>query len=142
MALTPKQTEFCRVYIETGNASEAYRQAYDAENMSPGAIKTEASLMLKNPDIALTLQSLQAPKMMRAIITRDDLIAELEEARQAALCAETPQAGAATSATMGKAKLLGLDKIIIDHQSSDGTMSPGGQDIAEALRRKYKKEPE
>ena len=26
--LTPKQEKFCQVFIETGNASEAYRQAY------------------------------------------------------------------------------------------------------------------
>jgi len=26
--LTPKQEKFCQVYIETGNATEAYRQAY------------------------------------------------------------------------------------------------------------------
>ena len=30
----------------------------------------------------------------------------------------------AVAATMGKAKLLGLDKQVIDHQSSDGSMSP------------------
>ena len=42
----------------------------------------------------------------------------------AALAAETPQASAAVGATMGKAKLLGLDKQIIDHRSADGSMSP------------------
>ena len=40
--------------------------------------------------------------------------------------AETPQAAAATAATMGKAKLLGLDKQIIDLKSSDGSMTPKG----------------
>lgn len=41
------------------------------------------------------------------------------------------------------ARDLGLkDTSEVDHKSSDGTMSPGGHDIAEALRRKYKKEPE
>lgn len=124
MALTPKQMEFCRVYIETSNATEAYTAAYNTENMAYATVKNEGYKLLKNHDIAATIQQLQSPKMMKAAITRDDLIAELEEARQAALCAETPQAGAATSATMGKAKLLGLDKIIIDHQSSDGSMTP------------------
>lgn len=142
MALTPKQTEFCRVYMETGNATEAYRQAYDADNMSIGVIRNEASKLLKNRDITIMLQNASNIAMAKAVITREDLIAELEEARIAALSAETPQAGAATSATMGKAKLLGMDKVIIDHQSSDGSMSPGGADIAEALKRKYKKEPD
>lgn len=55
-------------------------------------------------------------------VTVDSLLAELEEARQA-LSAETPQSSAAVAATMGKAKLVGLDKQIIDHTSSDGTMA-------------------
>lgn len=137
MALTPKQAEFCRVYMETGNASEAYRQAYDASNMSYEAIKVEASRLLKNPTIALTIQECNDETLMKGMLTREDLIAELEEARIAALTAETPQASAATQATMGKAKLLGMDKVIIDHRSSDGSMSPQGSDVTEALRRKY-----
>lgn len=137
MALTPKQAEFCRVYMETGNASEAYRQAYDASNMSYEAIKVEASRLLKNPTIALTIQECNDVTLMKGMLTREDLISELEEARIAALTAETPQASAATQATMGKAKLLGMDKVIIDHRSSDGSMSPQGSDVTEALRRKY-----
>ena len=31
-ALTPKQERFCQAYIETGNASEAYRLACEAGN--------------------------------------------------------------------------------------------------------------
>ena len=38
----------------------------------------------------------------------DDLLHELEQARAAALAAPTPQSSAAVSATMGKAKMLGL----------------------------------
>ena len=32
--LTPKQEGFCQNYIETGNASEAYRLNYNAQNMN------------------------------------------------------------------------------------------------------------
>ena len=35
MALTIKQNAFAMAYIETGNASEAYRRSYDAGNMAP-----------------------------------------------------------------------------------------------------------
>jgi hypothetical protein len=55
-------------------------------------------------------------------LTVEDLLRELEEARQLAISTEAP--APAVSATMGKAKLLGLDKQVIDHQSSDGSMSP------------------
>lgn len=32
LGLIPKQEAFCEAYIGTGNASEAYRCAYDVEN--------------------------------------------------------------------------------------------------------------
>jgi phage terminase small subunit len=57
--LTPKQERFARKYVELGNASEAYRQAYDAENMSGAAINEEAYRLTKNPDIALRILDLQ-----------------------------------------------------------------------------------
>lgn len=36
--LTIKQEAFCQAYIETGNASEAYRTAYAADKMKPEAV--------------------------------------------------------------------------------------------------------
>ena len=60
------------------------------------------------------LSELRDKAAKRNQITVDDLIRELEEARIAALTAETPQSSAATAATMGKAKLLGLDKQIVE----------------------------
>ena len=41
--LTPKQEAFARGYFETGNAAEAYRRAYDAdENARDNWIYVEA----------------------------------------------------------------------------------------------------
>lgn len=124
MSLTPKQEKFCLVYLETGNASEAYRQAYDAKSMKPETVNKRASELLDNGDIAGRLSELRAPIIAKAQLTVEDLLAELEEARIAALTAETVQSSAAVGATMGKAKLLGLDKQVIDHTSSDGSLSP------------------
>lgn len=122
VSLTPKQENFCLAYLETGNASEAYRRAYDAASMSANAIAVEACVLLDNPKIALRLTELREPIMQRHAITVDDLLAELEEARRLAIDTEAP--APAVSATMGKAKLLGLDKQVIDHVSSDGSMRP------------------
>ena len=124
MKLTAKQEAFCLAYIETNNASEAYRRAYDSGDMKPESVYPAASRLLSDVNISARLEQLRRPIMERHSVTVDSLIIELEEARQAALNAETPQAAAATSATMGKAKLCGLDKQIIDHQSSDGSMTP------------------
>lgn len=56
-------------------------------------------------------------------LTVDDLLVELEEARQVARDQEKPQAAAMVAATMGKAKMLGFDKQLIDITSSDGTLN-------------------
>lgn len=110
MALTLKQEKFCMVYIETGNASEAYRQAYNCENMKEASINVNASKLLVDAKVALRLDELKNQHAQRHNITVDDLIKELEEARKAALKADNPQSSAAVAATMGKAKLLGFDK--------------------------------
>ncbi|ECL8230238.1 terminase small subunit [Salmonella enterica] len=121
--LTIKQEAFCQAYIETGNASEAYRTAYAADKMKPEAVHVQACKLQDNPKIALRIKELRGEIKQRHNVTVDSLLAELEEARQKALSSETPQSSAAVAATMGKAKLVGLDKQIIDHTSSDGTMA-------------------
>ena len=112
--LTQKQENFCLAYIETGNASEAYRSAYDAENMKTETVHKRANELLSHGAVTGRLSELRDKAAKRNQITVDDLIRELEEARIAALTAETPQSSAATAATMGKAKLLGLDKQIVE----------------------------
>lgn len=122
--LTPKQEKFCLLYIELGNASEAYRRVYDVGNMPTNSINRKAKELLDNVKITSMINELRSDIVQAHKITVADLLNELEEARQAALRAETPQSSAAVGATMGKAKLLGLDKQVIDHTSSDGSMSP------------------
>ncbi len=106
--MTPKQEHFARLYVETGNASEAYRQAYNAGNMKPETVTNEAYKLLQSPDISAMVDDLKAEARQRHRVTVDDLLHELEQARAAALAAPTPQSSAAVSATMGKAKMLGL----------------------------------
>lgn len=122
--LTDKQERFCQLYIETTDASEAYRGAYDAKRMKPNTVNRKASELKKQPQIDARIKELQGEHREEHGITVGTLLDELEEARQAALTAETAQASAAVNATMSKAKLLGLDKQIIDLQSSDGSIKP------------------
>ncbi|MBO9602558.1 MAG: terminase small subunit [Novosphingobium sp.] len=106
--LTPKQEAFAIAYIETGNASEAYRVAGYSTNATSKTINEAASRLLADSKIAARVDELRAAQVERLGITVDDLIAELDEARQIALSALKPQSSAAVSATLGKAKLLGL----------------------------------
>lgn len=106
MALTPKQEQFCQVYLETGNASEAYRQAYTPTG-KPSTVNREAKVLLDNPKIATRLDELKGAQRKRHNITVDTLLAELEEAR--GVGKEKGQAAAMVTATMSKAKLLGME---------------------------------
>ena len=121
--LTPKQEKFCQLYIELGNASEAYRQAYDTSRMKAETINTKAKELLKHGPITVRISELQDEHKQRHNTNVDDLIAELEEARKLALnleIQEKPQVSAAVSATLGKAKLLGLDKVVLEHTGPNG----------------------
>lgn len=112
--LTEKQEAFCRAFVETGNASEAYRRSYDAKNMGQNTIAVKASEMLNKDNISVRLQQLREVHQKRHNVTVDSIVAELEEARQRALNAATPQTSAAVAASMGKAKLYGLDKQLVE----------------------------
>lgn len=115
-----KMEKFCLAYVETANAAESYRIAYNTENMATATIGREGYNTLQKPQVQARLEELRRKVMERHEITVDTLLAELEEARKAALGAETPQTSAAVSATMGKAKLLGLDKKIVELTGKNG----------------------
>lgn len=111
--VTEQQEKFCRVFVETGNASEAYRQAYNAKNMGANTIAVKASNLLDKDNITVRLQQLREVHQKRHNVTVDSLVAELEEIKNVALSAETPQSSAAVAAVLGKAKLMGLDKQLV-----------------------------
>lgn len=110
--LTPKQEKFCQLYVETGNASEAYRGSYDASKMKPDSVNRKAKELLDNVKIAARLKQIRERHIKRHEVTVDSLVGELEEARLLAL--KLAQPSAAVSASMGKAKIYGLDRQVIE----------------------------
>lgn len=115
---TDKMEAFCLVYMETNNASEAYRRSYNVTNMAEKTAARESWIVLQKPQVQARIAELREAVMDRHQITVDTLLAELEEAREVAL--KSAQASAAVSATMGKAKLLGLDKKIVEITGKNG----------------------
>jgi phage terminase small subunit len=116
--LTPKQERFCQKYIETGNATEAYKLSYDAENMKNITCNRRAKELLDNSKITARVRELQAIHQHRHEVTVDSLTEELEEARLLAL--QERQASPMVSASMGKAKLHGLIVEKNEHTGKDG----------------------
>jgi phage terminase small subunit len=108
--LTLKQQNFCMAYVENqGNASEAYRQTYNAGKMQNHVIKVKASELIRDGaggNVAVTIKELQNENRKRHAVTVESLTNELDEAR--ALAKTEGQAAAMVAASNGKAKLHGL----------------------------------
>ena len=111
MALTLKQEAFCCAYIENGgNASEAYRTTYNVKKATDKTVNEEASKLLASPKVATRVKELRDAIVKRHELTVDDIIAELEEARDIAKGLALPNTGTLVAASMGKAKILGFVK--------------------------------
>ena len=111
--MTPKQADFVRWYFELGNASEAYKRAYNS-HAKPNTLHRKANDLLKHPVIKAEVQTMQAQARERNQVTIDKVVDELEEARQ--IAKQSGNAAAMVSATLGKAKVLGL---VVDKQETN-----------------------
>lgn len=113
--------ETALAYISLGyeNQTKAYLLACETMGREPSKNpEVSGSEILNYPNVVDFLDSVRiavAEEVQKKhCVTVESLMAELEESRGIALGAETPQCGAANSATMGKAKLAGLDKQIVE----------------------------
>ena len=68
--LTIKQEKFCNFYIETGNASEAYRRAYDCKNKGGEWLAVKANELLKNGNISVRVEELQQEQQRKSAATK------------------------------------------------------------------------
>ena len=72
--LTPKQRKFAEEYVNTGNASEAYRRAYDvSKTTSNDVIAVKASELLSNGNISVRVSELQKQEAESFQITRKEV---------------------------------------------------------------------
>lgn len=77
MALTQKQEAFALAYFETGNASEAYRRSYNAENMSPNVIHNKASALMAKGDVRVRIEQLRAKAETASVMSRQEALERL-----------------------------------------------------------------
>jgi hypothetical protein len=74
--LTIKQERFCNKYLECGNASEAYRYAYDCSKMSDNSVWCNASQLLADTKVAQRLEYLKSHLAEASGITALQIIRE------------------------------------------------------------------
>ena len=104
--LTPKQESFCLAYLETGSASEAYRQAYDVTGMKPESVNREAKSVIDNPKISSRIEELRAPVREAAQISLRQHLDDLKRLRDLAEASE--KYGPAIQAEVARGKASGL----------------------------------
>ena len=106
MPLTQKQEAFCLEYINSGNASAAYRAAYNTSRMKPETVNRTAKSMMDNHKIAARLIELRAPAVEAVQLTLEMHLRTLAELRDEARL--LGQMGAAINAESQRGKAAGL----------------------------------
>jgi hypothetical protein len=99
--LTPKQEAFCLAYLEMGNATEAYRQAYNAARMAQRTIEKRASELVQAEAVAARLATLRAAAAKKAILSRTWVLERLQRNARIA---------------------LGEERVTVTHRTKDGDL--------------------
>ena len=107
MRLTQKQEKFVQEYITNGgNATQAYKTAYDCDNMKSAVINVKAIELLKNGKVSVRLQEHKEKLQKKFFYTTEQSFNKLEELQSLATAKANIQA--ALKAEELKGKLLGL----------------------------------
>lgn len=77
--LTLKQERFIASYLETGNASEAYRVSYEVQNMKPESINRKATELMQNGNITARIGQARNELVKSGLWSREDSVKKLKE---------------------------------------------------------------
>jgi phage terminase small subunit len=77
MRLTSKQEAFALAYCRLMNASDAYREAYHAGNMTPKTINEAASRLLKNSKVSARIAQLREPAIKASRLEIEETLHQL-----------------------------------------------------------------
>ena len=114
--LTPKQEKFCLTYLETGNASEAYRQVYNTSKMKKTTIGRKAFELLENCKITAKINELKAPAIEKAEFTVENHLNRLAALRDQAFKAGNYAAAIRAEELRGKVAGFYTDRIELNRK--------------------------
>lgn len=77
--LTPKQELFAQTYVKTGNASQAYRTAYNIKTMTDKSVNEKGSQMMATVKIKSRVKELQKEMENKHNISKERILKRLEE---------------------------------------------------------------
>jgi len=116
--LTTKQEAFCLAYIESGNATDAYRKAGYSPGMAQKTAMEAASRLLKNGKIVARLDELRKPAADAAQLTLQGHLERLERLSEAA--EKEGKYSAAVAAEVARGKVSGFYVEKVEHSGAIG----------------------
>jgi len=90
--LTAKQEKFAQAIADGMKQAEAYRHAYNAQNMKPETIHQQASRIVADRNVAARIAELRSKLEKKALWTREMSVKALAEAFQIARTGKNAQA--------------------------------------------------
>lgn len=108
--LTQRQEAFCLAFVETGNASEAYRRAYQAKRMSAKTVHECASRLLADRKVSARVAGLRGKAADKVLLTLEKHLEKLAELRDAAAKDEEWDAAIRAETKRGEAAGLYPDR--------------------------------
>jgi phage terminase small subunit len=109
--LTQRQEDFCLAYIESANASEAYRKVYSTKRMKPETVNNSAFKMLQKGDIVARIASIRESAAEKASMTLESHLSDLKNLRDAAVNDGKWAAAVTAEVSRGKAAGLYVEKV-------------------------------
>jgi phage terminase small subunit len=136
--LTGKQSAFVQAILKGANQSDAYRAAYNAENMSASTVWNEASKLFANPKVAARITAGQARQEEVAVHSGAALRLHVEkELFDLTTKAETDQARLRALELLGKLEKVGAFTERVEQVASDASPEEVRVELEERLKKAF-----
>ena len=122
--LTIKQEKFCLEYLKDGNASRAYREAYDTGNMKEATINRNAKALTDDNKIATRIDELRAKAEDDGIMSIKELQKFWSSVARNQLADDEPKLNDRLKASelLGKSKAAFIEKRETELSTPSGTI--------------------
>lgn len=113
--LTPKQEKFCREFIKDGNASAAYRRAYDVKpTTKPESIWQQASTLMSDPNVSSRIKEIQERISNAKNITLESHLERLAQIAESAYLEGKYSAASQCEVARGRVSGFYIEKMQVD----------------------------
>jgi phage terminase small subunit len=136
--LTGKQSAYIQAILKGANQSDAYREAYNAENMSDGTVWSEASKLFANPKVSARIKAGRARQEEVAVHSGAALRLHVEkELFDMTTKAESDQAKLRALELLGKLEKVGAFTERVEQVANDASPEEIRAELEERLKKAF-----